>query len=90
MARPAAPHGIFISRALPVAAGIVRGALRGGKEGHVKNIDIARVSRPPASRDEAVSAGDPGRFPPAAFVKDAGTVIAVCLVLGLLMQVLLG
>ena len=62
----------------------------GGKEGHVRNIDIAGDLQRSAPQDDAALAGDLDQFTPAAFFKDAGTVIAVCLGLGLLMQLLLG
>ena len=65
-------------------------AFEGGKEGHVRNIDIAGDLERSAPRDEAALAGDLSNFTPAEFFKEAGTVIAVCLGLGLLMQLLLG
>ncbi len=65
-------------------------SFKGGKEGHVRNPDIAEDLQRAAPQDEAALAGDPDEFTPAEFFKDAGTVIAVCLGLGLLMQLLLG
>ena len=54
------------------------------------NIDIAGDLQRSAPQDEAAWAGDMDEFTPAEFFKDAGAVIAVCLGLGLLMQLLLG
>jgi hypothetical protein len=65
-------------------------AFEGGQEGHVRNIDIAGDLQRSAPRDEAAVAGDRNKFTPGEFFKDAGMVIAVCLGLGLLMQLVLG
>ena len=53
----------------------------------MRNMDIAGTADQKVSRDSAESADE---FTPAEFFKDAGRVIAVCLGLGLLMQLLLG
>jgi hypothetical protein len=63
----------------------------GRKEDHVKNLTVVRDVGQPTRNDEAVFAGDADtRFTPGEFFRDAGTVIAVCFGLGLLMQILLG
>ena len=51
----------------------------------MRNIDIAGDLQ----RERAAMAVDPGGFTPAEFIRDAGTVIVVCLGLALLMQILL-
>jgi hypothetical protein len=56
----------------------------------MRNIDIAGDLQRSVPRDEAALACDLDEFTPAEFFKDAGAVIAVCLGLGLLMQLLLG
>jgi hypothetical protein len=57
----------------------------------VRNIDIAGdLQRAALQDDEAALAGNRDEFTPAEFLKDAGIVIAVCLGLGLLMQLVLG
>lgn len=57
----------------------------------MRNIHIARDARPRALDAEKPIVDHFGpRFTPGEFFKDAGTVIAVCLVLGVIMQVLLG
>jgi hypothetical protein len=57
----------------------------------VRNIDIAGdLQRSAPQGEAALVTGDLGQFTPAEFFRDAGTVIAVCLGLGLLMQLLLG
>jgi hypothetical protein len=55
----------------------------------VRNLHIARDLGHRAL-DEADAATEDVRFTPAAFFKDAGLVIAVCLALGVLAQLLLG
>jgi hypothetical protein len=56
----------------------------------MKHIDIARDLERTEPQDATAVAGDLGQFTPAEFFKDAGTVIAVCLGLGLMMQLVLG
>ena len=57
----------------------------------MKNLNVMREVGQSARNDEATFAGNAGaQFTPGAFFRDAGTVIAVCLGLGLLMQLLLG
>ena len=54
-------------------------------------LDIARGVGPRGFDDEAVTSHDSGaRFTPGQFFREAGTLIAVCLSLGLLMRILLG
>ena len=81
------PNGTFIQ--LRVSCSLAKstrtGACEGGTEGRVKNIGIAGDLQ----REEVAVAGDLAEFTPAEFFKEAGTVIAVCLGLGLLMQILL-
>jgi hypothetical protein len=64
-------------------------AFEGGKEDHVRNIDIAGDLQRSAPQDWAATADQPDECAPAEFLEDAGTIIAVCLGLGLLMQLLL-
>lgn len=80
----AAPNGIFILPRVTWAR-----AFAGRKEGHVRNVDIAGDLERSAPRNKIASADDIVRFSPAEFFRDAGTVIAVCLGLGLLLQLLL-
>lgn len=57
----------------------------------MKNVNIAADLAPRARSQADAFSGESGARPtPADFFKDAGTVIAVCLGLGLLMQILLG
>jgi hypothetical protein len=56
----------------------------------MRNIDIAVDLQSSAPRDKAALANGLEKFTPAQFFKDAGTLIAVCLGLGFLMQILLG
>ena len=77
-----------VSYWLPAPLGAI--AFADGKEGHVKNGDIAGELQPSAPLDKAALAGDLDGFTPAEFVEEAGTVIAVCLWLGLVVQLLLG
>jgi hypothetical protein len=66
-------------------------ALGGRKEGQVKNLNVVRDVGQSARNDEAMFASASGaRFTSAEFFTDAGTVIAVCLGLGLLMRLVLG
>ncbi len=54
-------------------------------------LDITRGLTPGGVDDKAMTSPDPGaRFTPRQFFREAGTLIAVCLSLGLLMRVLLG
>jgi hypothetical protein len=65
--------------------------LNGCEEDQVKNIHVARDMRPHDLEYEDKSVFDSVTpFTPGEFFKDAGTVIAVCLGLGLLMRILLG
>jgi hypothetical protein len=87
----AAPNGFFISWGLTCVLQQRWGhPFEGGTEGHVTNIDIAGDLQRIAPRDDTALAGDFDQFTPVEFFKDAGTLIAVCLWLGLLMQLLLG
>ena len=54
----------------------------------MKIIDMARGHGPRALH--TADADNGGRFTPAEFFRDAGTVIVVCLALGLLARILLG
>ena len=57
----------------------------------MRNPDFARDARPHAFDDEDTVTHDEGeRFTPGQFCKEAGTIIAVCLGLGLLVQIVLG
>jgi hypothetical protein len=57
----------------------------------VKNLNVVRDVAPDARNDAARFSNAANlRFTPGEFFRDAGTVIVVCLGLGLLMQVLLG
>lgn len=56
----------------------------------MRNIHIAGELERSGPRDRTALVQEAGKFTPAEFFKDAGTVIAVCLGLGLLMQLLLG
>jgi hypothetical protein len=57
----------------------------------VRLLDITRGLTPGGVDDKAMTSPDPGaRFTPRQFFREAGTLIAVCLSLGLLMRVLLG
>lgn len=76
------------------AAGITRDrasrVLRGRKEGTVKNASPARSHEPfllEVERTANQETHEP--FTPRDFFREAGTVLAVCLVLGLLMRLLL-
>jgi hypothetical protein len=63
----------------------------GFTECQVSNIDIARHGRPRALNEAGAAGNDAGeRFTPGQFFKEAGTVVAACLVLGVLAQLLLG
>jgi hypothetical protein len=66
-------------------------AVSGCKESHVRNIHIEAGMRQRALdvEDTVVENSSP-RFTAGEFFKDAGGIIAICLGLGLLMQVLLG
>lgn len=55
----------------------------------MRNIDITGDMQRRA-RADAARVGEPEEFTPANFFKEAGTVIAVCLALALLAQLLLG
>ena len=59
-------------------------------ECHVRNANIAQDVGQPALDAASTTRGDPAQFTPGQFFKEAGTVIAVCLTLGLLAQLLLG
>jgi hypothetical protein len=65
-------------------------SFEGGQEGHMRNIHIAGDLQRSAPQEQAALAGDRDAFTPSEFFKDAGTVIVVCLGLGLLMQLVLG
>jgi hypothetical protein len=57
----------------------------------VRNIDIAQSGTPRALGVDQTNVPDSdASFTPGDFFKDAGTLIAVCLGLGLLMRILLG
>jgi hypothetical protein len=59
----------------------------------MKTIDMAPDQGPRALHTTDVGGGDAdshARFTPTDFFRDAGTMIAVCLVLGLLAQIVLG
>jgi hypothetical protein len=94
MKKPAGRHRLYISPpALLLPASFDTGprALGGCKECHLKDIHIAQNSGLPSLETKAVFACDSdARFTPARFIKEAGTVIAVCLGLGLLAQLLAG
>lgn len=55
----------------------------------MKNLNFARDARPHALDDQVTGDGD-ARFTPGQFFKEAGTIIAVCLALGLIVQIVLG
>jgi hypothetical protein len=60
-------------------------------ECHVKNADFARDARSHTLDDEDMITLEEGeRFTPGQFFKEAGTIVAVCLGLGLLVQIVLG
>ena len=60
-------------------------------ERHMRNAELIRDERPHALDDEDTVASDTNaRFTPGQFFREAGTIIAVCLGLGLLFQLLLG
>jgi hypothetical protein len=84
----------IFAHALLSAIGIVpitHRAWRGCKECSVKNVNVARGVRSHDFDQQQALSHDSGiRFTPGQFFKEAGTVIAVCLVLGLVAQVLLG
>jgi hypothetical protein len=87
--------GFFISQSTTFAAGLVSvcypRALAGCRERQVKNLHIVHDAIPRAPDVARTSATDRGAgFTSTEFFKDAGTVIAVCLGLGLLMRILLG
>jgi hypothetical protein len=76
------------------AAGIARDtaprALRGRKECTMKNASPARSDEPFLLGVERTAIQETHeQFTPGDFFREAGTMIAVCLVLGLLMQLLL-
>jgi hypothetical protein len=57
----------------------------------VKNLHFEQNVQPVTRQnDVALDDGSGAQFTPADFFKEAGTIIAACLGLGLLMQVLLG
>jgi hypothetical protein len=57
----------------------------------MKYLHNAQNVQPVIRRNDVSRADNSGRqFTPADFLRDAGTIIAGCLALGLLMQVLLG
>ena len=65
-------------------------ALRGRKECNVKNASPARSDEPFLLKVERTATQEAHeQFTPGDFFREAGTVIAVCLVLGVLMQLLL-
>jgi hypothetical protein len=66
---------------LPAPLGAI--AFADGKEGHVRNGDIAGELQRSASQAKAALAGDLDVFTHAEFIEEAGTVIAVCLWFGL-------
>jgi hypothetical protein len=60
-------------------------------ESDVSNANLARDATPHASDNEdTVTSGLNAQFTPGQFFREAGTIIAVCLGLGLLFQLLLG
>jgi hypothetical protein len=63
-------------------------AFRDGGEGHMRDVDIAGDLERIAPQD--AFADDLAKYTAAEFFNDAGTVIAACLGLSLLMQILLG
>ena len=92
--RPITIEFIF-GRALVSGAGIALGqgpsALPGDKEGPVRNANAARSDEPRVFDQEQMAIQEADRqFTPGQFLLEAGTVIAVCLGLGLLAQVLFG
>ena len=84
----------IFDHALLSAVGIARDraprALPGRKECNVKNASPARSDEPFLLEVERTSTQETHeQFTPGAFFREAGTMIAVCLVVGLLMQILL-
>ena len=84
----------IFDHALLSAVGIARDraprALPDRKECNVKNASPARSGEPFLLEVERTSTQEtPEQFTPGDFFREAGTVIAVCLALGLLMQFLL-
>jgi hypothetical protein len=60
-------------------------------ECYVRNPDFAGDARPHVLDDEDMFTHDEGeRFTPGQFFKEAGSIVAVCLGLGLLVQIVLG
>lgn len=88
MRPPVTPHGSFIWLRVTCGGRPLQGtrSRRVISQGHMVNMHITEAADRDAARNEAAPAS---AFTPAAFFRDAGTVIAVCLALGVLMQLLL-
>jgi hypothetical protein len=60
-------------------------------ESNVRNASLAREAAPHAfDNEDTVTSATNARFTPGQFFREAGTIIAICLGLGLLFQLLLG